>query len=56
MTGRSEYVNPPDVLGYLAVLYQRGLLVSFVGSDMSLPPCTSWPEFLMKLAALLWEL
>ena len=25
MTGRSEYVNPPDVLGYLAVLYQRGL-------------------------------
>ena len=39
-----------DILPHIATLYRRSLLVPFIGSGMSLPACTSWKEFLRKLA------
>ncbi|HJQ68070.1 MAG TPA: SIR2 family protein [Blastocatellia bacterium] len=39
-----------DILPHIATLYRRSLLVPFIGSGMSLPACTSWAEFLRKLA------
>jgi hypothetical protein len=37
----------------LGDLYQRGLLVPFVGSGMSVPACTLWAEFVSKLEQLI---
>lgn len=34
----------------LVALYQRGLLVPFIGSGMSRPTCTDWLTFLLRLA------
>ena len=39
-----------DILPHIATLYRRSLLVPFIGSGMSRPACTSWEEFLEKLA------
>lgn len=39
-----------DILPQLASTYQRGVLVPFIGSGMSRPACTSWLDFLRKLA------
>ena len=39
-----------DVLPHIATLYRRGLLVPFIGSGMGFPACTSWKEFLRRLA------
>jgi hypothetical protein len=39
-----------DVLSTLVMLYRQGVLVPFIGSGMSLPTCTTWVEFLRKLA------
>ena len=50
MSDRRGDLNPPDVLAHLAALYQRGVLVPFIGSGMSRPLCTSWPIFLRRLA------
>ena len=39
-----------SLLPNLVTLYQRGLLVPFIGSGMSRPTCTSWNIFLATLA------
>lgn len=39
-----------NFLPNLVSLYQRGLLVPFIGSGMSRPACTSWNSFIAALA------
>jgi hypothetical protein len=41
-----------DILAVAATLYQRGLVVPFMGSGMSRPWCSSWPELLSRLSEL----
>ncbi|HYH94706.1 SIR2 family protein [Hyalangium sp.] len=39
-----------DILPYLASAYRRGVLVPFIGSGMSVPTCTGWKAFILRLA------
>ena len=52
MIKQKSQLQPSDALPDLAALYQRRLLVPFVGSGMSRGVCTGWAEFLGKLATL----